>query len=532
MKKKLISICFILFSVFVQAQDYIKIAENYSQDIYEKQHFNDSSLVFALKPYIRSTKTNSTNIIQDLRKSNQLVKRSKNLFSRLFVNGNLFTDSFKNGAVTINPLFDLSIGQSNKRIYNFNRGVQFSANINNKFFISTVVYENFSAFPTYIQQYIDSLTVVPGAGKARPNTTNTAFDYNIPRGFFMYAPSTNFSVEIGNDKNFIGSGIRSLILSDFAYAYPYVKIRSNFGKFSMMNLWSQFVDPSRNWVNQNGYEKKFASINTLTYKGIKNTQLTLYQSLVWTNRDTLGNINQSFNLYNLVPFIYMNSLNFNDGSPANSMMGIDLNYKYKKNLFYFQFLVDDFNVSSFLKGSGFFQQKTGIQIGVKSFDVFKIPNTFLRYEFNTVRPYTYANKIPQISFTHYNEALAHPLGANFKEHILAAHYTRKKLLFECTLMYALYGKDTQGKSWGQNIYTSDYESALGLLSFGNKTLQGLKTTLQFYNIRVNYLLNPVTNMRAFVNFIHRSEKNTLKNNRENILSIGIATRLFNDSNLF
>ena len=44
--------------------------------------------------------------------------------------------------------------------------------------------------------------------------------------------------------------------------YPYFKMQTNIGKFSFQTIWSQFVDASKNWINTNGYDKKYGSFTT------------------------------------------------------------------------------------------------------------------------------------------------------------------------------------------------------------------------------------------------------------------------------
>lgn len=51
---------------------------------------------------------------------------------------------------------------------------------------------------------MDSLTVIPGMGKARYVFNN--IEYSLPLGYIGYKATENFYFELGNDKNFIGSG--------------------------------------------------------------------------------------------------------------------------------------------------------------------------------------------------------------------------------------------------------------------------------------------------------------------------------------
>ena len=518
-------------SVLAQYNTTHKLQNSYLQQLYEKNsRAKNLSVDYHLQPILNNAEQielDSTlkNIFQI--KPQQIVKKS-NFFKSIFRDGNLLQtiSSDKKNTFTINPLYNLEVGKAtSKSVYQLNKGVRLDINLNNKVFISSSFYENLSNFPNYINQYIDSLTVVPGMGKARYVFNN--IEYSLPLGYIGYKATEIFYFELGNDKNFIGNGHRSLLLSDVAYSYPYFKMQANFGKFSFMNLWGQFTDASKGWTNVNGYDKKYALLNTLTYKGFKNLQVSFFQSIVWTNKDSLGNRRDQEMGY-FVPIIFLNTLNFNNGSPDNNLIGIDVNYQIKKStVIYGQLILDDFNLAELLNGSGYFQNKYGVQLGIKSFQPFNIKNAFAQVEFNTVRPYTYANKTPAINYSHYGETLAHPLGANFKEFIFKGNYTTKRFLFDASIMYATVGKDDNNSHWGRNIYKSDYASNLGIFSFNNKTTQGIKTNIFNTNLGVHYLMNPITNSRVSALITSRSETSSLQNTKETIFSISFSTNLIN-----
>ena len=539
MKKNILFIIVFLFVIttFSYAQSFFpnKIQNKLYTQLYEQMIRENAdslnSYPFALQPYNISGNKFENKMKEYFELNTNSKIKSNNIFHRTLRTGNMIAlDDFRNKNITvaINPLFQFEGGKSsNNTIYSINRGVKIDINFNDKVFISSSMYESLSKFPTYMNHYIDSLTVVPGMGKARNYVNGESLDYAMPIGFIGYKPNRNFYFELGNDKNFIGNGFRSLMLSDVAYSYPYFKMQTFVGKFTFQTLWAQFVDASRNWQNTNGYDKKYGVFNTVSYTGFKNVEINLFQSVIWNNKDSLGNKREQEWGY-FVPIIFFNSLNFNNGSPDNSVMGIDASYTIKKNtIVYGQFILDDFNVIEFLKGKGYFQNKFGVQLGIKSFKPLGLKNAFARAEFNIVRPFTYANKTPAVNYTHYNEALAHPLGANFKEILLDANYKVKRFLFGGTFVIATYGADSSNSHWGKNIYKSDYLSQTGIFSFNNKIAQGVKTNLFYANASVRYLMNPYTNSAFSAQITYRKEKSTLVNNNDFIFSISFSTNLIN-----
>jgi hypothetical protein len=85
----------------------------------------------------------------------------------------------------------------------------------------------------------------------------------------------------------------------------------------------------------------------------------------------------------------------------NVLLGFSSKIKITKKLLSYQQLIIDG------------QQKSGFQVGIKAYN-FPLKNLFFQLEYNQVQPYVYAHWDMQ-NFSQYNQALAHPLGANFKE---------------------------------------------------------------------------------------------------------------------
>ena len=84
--------------------------------------------------------------------------------------------------------------------------------------------------------------------------------------------------------------------------------------------------------------------------------------------------------------------------------------------------LDEFSLTDLRQDNGFWANKYGYQLGFKMFDAFKIESLTLQTEYNLVRPYTYAHHNPEQNYAHYNQPLAHPLGANFSEMLFLANY--------------------------------------------------------------------------------------------------------------
>ena len=106
-------------------------------------------------------------------------------------------------------------------------------------------------------------------------------------------------------------------------------------------------------------------------------------------------------------------------------------------------------------------------------------------EYNQVQPYTFAHKEPMQSYTHYNQALAHPLGANFKEFTSLVEFTVNKWNINLKYTSADVGLDSLNTHYGQNIFLSDFEAQIdGQYSYGNFNGQGVKTRINSFKLEV------------------------------------------------
>jgi hypothetical protein len=534
-------ICTLSISFYAHAQNYIRADNNISntflQDQLEQQYHRQGSndLVFSCKPFLLVPGDNQYDSLIGNVFELSGHKPPANFINNTFRNGNMlqYISEDSIARIAFNPLYDFSVGRAmGKSIYEHTVGFKLDIRVGKKVIVSTSDYESTVKFPGYIQQYVDSLKVVPGMGTARKNA-NGSVNFALPLARVAYRPNKTFYFELGNDKNFIGSGHRSLLLSDMAYAYPYFKIVTDLGSIKYMNIWAQFIDRSSgtNPLPGAGFDKKYGAFNYLTFTGIRKLQLSLFQAVIWRNRDSVGNPrDQEWGYF--LPVIYLNTFNFNNGSPDNSVMGFDGNYMVgKQTMVYSQLVIDDLNFSELFKNggfSGYFQEKYGIQLGIKAYAPLGLKNGFIQAEFNTVRPYVYDNKIPAINYTNDDEALADPLGANFREFLLLASYKYKRFLFEGELMYANMGSDSANSDFGQNINKSDYVAPMGVFSYGNRTGQGVKTDLLYATFKASLLMNPATNSRLTLGLLYRKE--TFQNagaNLDQMVYIGFSTNLIN-----
>jgi hypothetical protein len=112
-----------------------------------------------------------------------------------------------------------------------------------------------------------------------------------------------------------------------------------------------------------------------------------------------------------------------------------------------------------------------------------------------VRPFTYSHVDSVSNYTHYNQPLAHPLGANFQEFIAIARYQpAPKWLLEAKLFSWKQGIDSSNTvSYGSNIFmpytfrNRDYGFHIGEDVYQAKTF--IASFLLSYEIRQNLFID-------------------------------------------
>jgi hypothetical protein len=92
-----------------------------------------------------------------------------------------------------------------------------------------------------------------------------------------------------------------------------------------------------------------------------------------------------------------------------------------------------------------------VQLGFKYVDAFKINNLDVQLETNIARPFTYSHNDTIANYTHYNQPLAHLLGASFREFIgIVKYQPMPKIYLYGRVIYYVQGLDSLGRNFGSN----------------------------------------------------------------------------------
>jgi hypothetical protein len=400
-------------------------------------------------------------------------------------------------------------GDRNNTFFGYGGDLYF--NFSSKFKVSSRILKLNDDLNSSISNYIDSLGVLPGMNQIDDNLTFFSLSAN-------YKINKFFSTQFGKGKQFFGYGYRSMLLSNNHSAYPFLTFITEFWKVKYYNHFTTFSDIYNSDISQ----KKHGAFHYLDFQANKNLTFGLFEGIIWQSSDE--NYERGFDVHYLNPIIFYRPVEFSKHSPDNALMGLNIKYQLNKINIYGQLLIDDLNINRYENtGDGFFQNKLAYQLGLKSEFNFKKHELLFLTEFNQAQPYTYAHKHPMQNYTHMNQALAHPLGANFKENIIMLNHRYKKWATNFKYTYAIYGADSLGTHYGQNIFISDFEASGegGEFSYGNYNGQGIKTQLHTFYAEVNY------DLRVAKAFLACYIRNRTNQHTTSYVVVGIKTNFLN-----
>ncbi len=337
-----------------------------------------------------------------------------------------------------------------KSLFASSRGVEIRARMADKIGLYTYFADNQEQLPSFVRDYAEGrfypYTSVPGADYYQTPSGNH-YDYLTARGYVDVAAIKDIvNVTFGYDKHFIGDGYRSLFLSDFSAPATFLRITTRIWKLNYQNL---YLELTPQYVRGGDHQlpHKYATMHHLSINATRWLNVGLFESTVFSR----GN---RFEFSYMNPVILYRAIERANGSPDNVNLGLNFKAIVAKHLqFYGQLFFDEFRSKELFSNSGWYGNKYAFQLGGKWFDAFTIRNLDLQGEINAVRPFTYSHYDSEANYTHYNQPLAHPLGAGFMEVVGIARYQPvRNLYLSVKAMYYSQGLDSAGSNYGSNPF--------------------------------------------------------------------------------
>jgi hypothetical protein len=436
--------------------------------------------------------------------------------------------------IHVSPVLNIGFGSNSahgnlksKSTFINSRGIEIRGNINKKLGFYTMVTDNQGSSPNFMVNFYKTYLGYPYQSLVKIKNDDYNLlqgDYFTAIGYFAFKPIKNLTVAFGHNKNFVGSGIRSIVLSDFSAPYLQLKTDLRIGKLQYLSILGQMTNlqVENPPFSQITNAPKYMAFHHLNINLTKTLNIGLFESVMYGPRKT------GFELNYLNPVIFYRFVEGYLGSSDNAMVGAD----FKLNLFktftaYGQYFLDEYNSKEFKK-DGWWSKKYAWQLGAKYFDVFKIKNLDFQYELNRARPYMYSHFTDYTNYVNYNLPMAHPLGANFKENIVSVKYQpHAKVFLSFLAMSALKGEDKDSSNYGGNIKLnnrigriSDYDNYIGQ-GFENR----IKNTEMVASLMIKHNL--------FIDFMYQRRKDSYyEDETESIFSFGLRWNMTRKQLLF
>lgn len=465
--------------------------------------------------------------------------QKRGIFNRFYrTESSFYTLHKKRFFMKIDPVINFSTGKDitgGKYYFQNTRGIVISGLLDRKIYFHTSLYETQQSFLPFITRRIKRDYAVPGQGYYKIYNSGIfknvqGYDFLNAKAYFGFNITKSLSAQIGHGRFFIGDGIRSLFLSDYSNNYYYLKFDTKVWKFLYRNIFAELSAKTREEIGIDTLlPKKYMAAHYLGYRISKNFRVGLFENVIFSRKD-------HYEFQYLNPIILFRTVEQFIGSSDNVIVGIDWKYNFLHRFsLYGQFLLDEFRLASLKEKKGWWANKHGLQLGLKYIDIAGIDHLDLQIEGNTVRPYTYSHRNVTNSYSHFNQPLAHPLGANFKELIVILNYRFNRRFFAfAKAVYALQGEDKDNRSWGGNILLSNDNRPLDndgkIRENGFYTGNGAKRTITQYSLNLSYMF--FHNYSLYSQILYRKEISQLPDNNLNIFYIkgGIKINI-NNKNL-
>lgn len=532
---KVILFCLLLFIAMPIASRAQEVTPNvslpYSYQFYQKLNKQVYDVNTRMHSSIRTYYADDTTLLagyQDLMSQGTDTNVYRSWLRRKLTNEHLLNFSSEDYNIYADFLPDLQVGREfndKTNTWRNTRGFQIGGTIGRKFSFYTSGYENQAVFANYLNRFINTNKVVPSemSGKLDKRVK----DWSYVTALASYSPNKFLNLALGYDKNFIGDGYRSMLLSDVAANYTFARIRASVGHVQYQTIFSYMIDngaPPLTADRRLGSRGKWNAMHYLDWNVNNRLSLGFFQAVTWADAEPEGKRGFDFNYIH--PFVFLRPIeSSNSSSPDKMRIGLNARYELlKKTAIYGQFMLEELTSSNFFKRTGYWANKWALQLGLRGSDLFRVEKLNYLAEFNTARPYTYSHFQRITNYSGMSQPLAHPLGANFREFIGLLNYSFNRFDFQAKGIYARYGLDPAGQNYGSNIFLP-YETRAS--EFGNYTGQGLKTDLRYMEATVAYLLNPKYNLRIEVGTVLRKERSVNFTENTKMITLGLRSAFRN-----
>lgn len=428
--------------------------------------------------------------------------------------------------LTIDPVFRFELGrdfsergvanENRAQINNNTRGFWIRCDLGNTVSFQTSFYENQATLPLYLYQYAQGTGVIPGQGRVKDFQAR-GFDFAWAQGNVSWTPKRWLNIQFGNGRHFVGHGYRSMLLSDNTFPYPYLKFSALTNdqrlQYTTINAKLQSAgDPADRLPTGESSESLFywrrasfkhASVN------LGRLQLGLFEATLFRNIDSSGV--RPLDPLELNPVIGLNTLlrGFG-GDDGKRLLGLDAKFRLTDKVFaYGQYALDDPA-----------RQRYAWQAGLQWFDLLR-RDLHLLVEYNSATPFAYTSARARGGYGHYDQPLAHPMGAGVDEAVAIVDYgIRQRWWIRAQVSSAVYRADTSAATAsGGDVFGAD-------APFGPDSLS-LQRRRTWLDLSFAWRINQMSNAQLAIGFIARDVTSAPDPQQSHLLYVSFRTGLFN-----
>ena len=261
--------------------------------------------------------------------------------------------------LSVNPVLQLRAAKENgynSMLFVNTRGVVIRGMIARRLGFQTYLTDNQERAPQFVQSRINQYEAVPGEGFYK-HFKNTGVDYFDARGYLTFNAAKYLDFQFGYDKNFIGNGYRSLVLSDNSNSYLFLRINTQIWRLNYNVLFMELTPQFRKGGSDYLLPRKYAAVHHLSVNAPKWLTVGIFDAIVFGRQD-------HFDFLYLNPVIFLRAAEQQAGSPDNALAGIDLKANIAHSFqLYGQLMLDEFKLSELRAGNGWWGNKFGLQLG-------------------------------------------------------------------------------------------------------------------------------------------------------------------------
>lgn len=359
--------------------------------------------------------------------------------------GNLYHVNTDNFFLTVNPILytqlSANFGETDERGYTNLRGAELRGRIANRIGFYTMLGDQQQQPLPVVYGWEQQYHSYPGNDYYI--LKDKTFDAFLGRGYITFdAFKNNLQVAFGYDKQFVGNGVRSLVQSNETAASTFLRVKFEIGKFTFDNLYQELVGDFPGLGNDERLPKKYSAYNQISTMLLPNLNIGIFESTVFDN--------SCLHLTNVIPVVFSQTIARSLGAQQKTSLGLNFKYLPIRGVqVYGQGLIDQLDFSAIGKGS--YKNSWAGQLGVKYYNAFSVSNLDLQLEGNYVRPFMYQSNDGRTNGTHYNQPLAHPMGAGFAEGIFKIKYQPTAKWFIDVLASYYIGNADTSANFGTNL---------------------------------------------------------------------------------